>query len=345
MIRVAVAGASGYSGGELLRILALHPGVELVRLAAGEQAGRRLAEAHPQFRGTELGERVLCASDWNELGEGADVAFLALPHGHALTAAPRLLAQGCRVIDIGADFRLRDPEQYRRWYGLEHSAAELLAEAVYGLPELQRARLAEARLVANPGCYPTAAALALLPLLPHAAEEPIVVDAKSGVSGAGRKATLEYAFSEVDESLRPYGVLSHRHTPEIAQTLAIAGAARPVVFTPHLIPMVRGLLATCYVRLAEPPADLELLYAERYRGEPFVTVLGSDELPATGSLRGANRCEVAVRFDEESGLAIAFGAIDNLVKGAAGQAVQNMNLMFGLDERIGLTAAPAAVPA
>ncbi|HVS62774.1 MAG TPA: N-acetyl-gamma-glutamyl-phosphate reductase [Thermoanaerobaculia bacterium] len=340
MIRVVVAGASGYSGGELLRILAGHPEVEIGRLAAGEQAGKRLAGVHPRFRGTELGERVLAESDWNALGEGADVAFLALPHGHAITAAPRLLAQGCRVIDIGADFRLRDPQQYTRWYGLEHSAVDLLHEAVYGLPEVFRPRIAEARLVANPGCYPTAAALALLPLLPHAADEAIVVDAKSGVSGAGRKASLEYAFSEIDESLRPYGVLSHRHTPEIAQTLAFAGAPRQVVFTPHLIPMIRGLLATCYVRLEEEPEDLQALYSERYRGEPFVTVLGPDELPVTGSLRGVNRCEVAVRYDAENRLAVAFGALDNLVKGAAGQAVQNMNLMFGVDERTGLEAAP-----
>jgi N-acetyl-gamma-glutamyl-phosphate reductase len=343
MIRVAVAGASGYSGGELLKILARHPGVEIVRLAAGEQAGRRLAAVHPQFRGSELGERVLAESDWSELGAGADVAFLALPHGHALAAAPRLLERGCRVVDIGADFRLRDPEEYRRWYGLEHTAVDLLDEAVYGLPELFRERIAKARLVANPGCYPTAAALALLPLLPYASAGAIVVDAKSGVSGAGRKATLEYAFTEVDESLRPYGVLSHRHTPEIAQTIAAAGASRRVVFTPHLVPMTRGLLATCYVSLAgDFPPDPRALYLERYRGEPFVTVLEPDELPSTGALRGVNRCEVAVRFDPDSGLAVAFGAIDNLVKGAAGQAVQNMNLMFGLDERSGLEAGPLA---
>jgi N-acetyl-gamma-glutamyl-phosphate reductase len=342
MIRVAIAGASGYTGAELIRLLSGHPGVELVRLAAGEQAGRTLRAVHPQFRGTALGERTLVESDWDALAEGVDLAFLALPHGHALTAAPRLLARGCRVVDLGADFRLRDPEAYRRWYRLEHTASDLLHEAVYGLPELSRAAIAEARLVANPGCYPTAAALALLPLLPFAdPDRPLVVDAKSGVSGAGRKASLEFAFTEVDESLRPYGVLGHRHAPEIAQAVADAtGAPRLVIFTPHLIPMTRGLLATCYVPLAKPPADLRALFVERYRGEPFVAVLDAEELPATGAVRGSNRCDLAVRWDPESRLAIAFGAIDNLVKGAAGQAVQNMNLMFGLDERTGLESSP-----
>ncbi|HVS16036.1 MAG TPA: N-acetyl-gamma-glutamyl-phosphate reductase [Thermoanaerobaculia bacterium] len=340
MIRVAIAGASGYTGAELIRLLSRHPAVELVRLAAGEQAGRILRAVHPQFRGTEIGERTLVQSDWGALAEDVEVAFLALPHGHALDAVPRLLARGCRVIDLGADFRLRDPEAYRHWYRLDHTASDLLHEAVYGLPELHRALITEARLVANPGCYPTAAALALLPLLPHAGAGTLVIDAKSGVSGAGRKATLEHAFTEVAESLRPYGVLEHRHTPEIAQIVAAAGAPRRVIFTPHLIPMTRGILATCYVPLEEPPQDLHALFVERYRGEPFVAVLDAAELPATGVVRGSNRCDVAVRWDPESRVAVAFGAIDNLVKGAAGQAVQNLNLMFGLDERAGLESTP-----
>jgi N-acetyl-gamma-glutamyl-phosphate reductase len=335
----------------LVRLLVAHPGVELTRLAAGEQAGRALSDVFASLRGVPSANRELAASDWHDLGASCDAVFLALPHGHALDAVPVLLEHGCKVVDLGADFRLRDRAVYQRYYGLEHTARELLAEAVYGLPELSRERISEARLVANPGCYPTATTLALLPLLPHlgaAASEVIVVDAKSGVSGAGRKATLGVHYGEVNENLRPYGVLSHRHQPEIEQTVsAVLGRAQKVAFVPHLVPMTRGILSCCYVQVAadSPLAqmtqeDLDSLYRERYAREPGIRALEMPHLPETKATYGSNFCDVAVRVDHERHVIVAMAALDNLVKGAAGQAVQNFNLMFHFDESTGLPKAP-----
>lgn len=342
-IRASVAGASGYAGGEVVRWLACHPRVELVHLTAFREKGRPLGDVFPNLRG--FGSQTLNGMGWEEMASDSDVVFLALPHGAAMEAAPKLIAGGTRVIDLGGDFRLKDPAAYGRWYGGEHIAVDLLGEAVYGLPELNRDRIRSARLVANPGCYPTAASLALLPLAGSGrATGPVIVDAKSGVSGAGRNPSAATHFSEVNENVKPYNLGEHRHGPEMEQTLASAGARLPVYFAPHLAPMTRGILATCYAPLA---ADLSAeealaLYRDAYRDEPFVRVLEND-LPQTKATLGSNFCDVAVRVDSERRLAVAVSAIDNLVKGAAGQAIQNMNLMFGFPETEGLWA-PAVFP-
>jgi N-acetyl-gamma-glutamyl-phosphate reductase len=343
MVRVSVVGASGYTGGELVRWLCQHPAVTLTQLVAHQNAGSPLAAVFPGFRGVV--EATLAEADWARLGEASDLVFLALPHGAALAAVPALLAGGARVVDLGADFRLRDRDAYRRWYGLEHTAPEVLDEAVYGLPERWRAAIPGARVVANPGCYPTATALAVLPLAEAGLiGGPVCVDGKSGASGAGRGVAQGLHYSELNENLRPYNVLAHRHTPEMEQLLADAGAAVPVVFAPHLVPMTRGMVCTCYVPLARAltQADAVALYQARYADEPFVRVLAED-LPQTKATLGTNFCDVAVRVDAERGLAVAMAALDNLGKGAAGQAVQNMNLLLGRPETEGLWS-PAVYP-
>jgi N-acetyl-gamma-glutamyl-phosphate reductase len=338
-VRVSVAGASGYAGGELVRWLGGHPRVDLVHLTAFREAGRPIADVFPNLRG--FATQTLNGTSWQKLASDSDVVFLALPHGAAIEAAPALLEAGTRVVDLGADFRLKEPASYLRWYGAEHGAKDLLGEAVYGLPEANRAAIRAARLVANPGCYPTAVALALLPLVETGlVGGPVVVDAKSGVSGAGRNPSAGTHFSEVNENVRPYKLGEHRHGPEMEQTLAQAGSAVSVYFAPHLIPMTRGILATCYAPLNGELSEERLLslYRDAYRKEPFVRVLET-ELPQTKATLGSNFCDVAVRVDPERRLAVAVSAIDNLVKGAAGQAIQNMNLMFGFPESEGLWAA------
>ena len=343
MIRAAIAGASGYSGAELVRWLCGHGHVELGALAAGRSAGQAIGTVFPHLGGVVEGD--LASTDWDALGSGADVVFLALPHGEALAAASRLLQAGARVVDLGADFRLRDPAAYRRWYGAEHTATDLLGKAVYGLTEWHRDAVAGARLVANPGCYPTASGLALRPLLEHFGNRvagAIVIDAKSGVSGAGRNARDGYQYAELNENFKPYGSGVHRHQPEIEQELAAGGAIARVFFSPHLVPMTRGILAACYVPMTAPPSqdELEATYVECYADEPFVRVLEGAALPQTKATLGSNYCDLAVRVDQERGLAVVFSAIDNLVKGAAGQAVQNMNVMFEIEETTGLAAVP-----
>ncbi|MDE2850315.1 MAG: N-acetyl-gamma-glutamyl-phosphate reductase [Acidobacteriota bacterium] len=343
MIRAAIAGASGYSGAELVRWLHGHPEVELGALAAGRQAGRSASDVFPHLGGAVAADLV--ETDWDRLGDAADVVFLALPHGEALGAAGRLLEAGARVVDVGADFRLRSPSAYRRWYGGEHTATAVLGEAVYGLTEWHRAAVAGARLVANPGCYPTASALALKPIFEQFGDRvggAVVIDAKSGVSGAGRNARDGYQYSELNENLKPYGSGVHRHQPEIEQELATLGETPRVFFSPHLVPMTRGILAACYVPMTEPPShdELEAAYLDRYASEPFVRVLTGAALPQTKATLGSNYCDLAVRVDAERGLAVVFAALDNLVKGAAGQAVQNMNVMFNLEETTGLSAVP-----
>jgi N-acetyl-gamma-glutamyl-phosphate reductase len=339
-VRASVAGASGYAGGELVRWLMHHPAAAVVHVTAFREQGRPLSDVFPNLRG--FGDHTLNGAGWREMARDSDVVFLALPHGAAVEAVPVLLEAGARVIDLGADFRLKDPALYARWYGSEHGASDFLGEAVYGLPEVNREALRDARLVANPGCYPTAAALALLPLLASGrVRGPVIVDAKSGVSGAGRNPSAASHFSEVNENFRPYNLGKHRHGPEMEQTFAAAGNPVPVYFAPHLAPMTRGILATCYAPLSEALSEDEMLgiYRDAYRDEPFVRVLGGEALPQTKATLGSNFCDVAVRVDAERGLAVAVSAIDNLVKGAAGQAIQNMNLMFGRPETEGLWSA------
>ncbi len=335
-----MAGASGYVGGELVRWLVRHPRVTVGALVAGQHQGKPFPAVFPHLRGF-VGDS-LEEADWHRLGRTSDVVFLALPHGLALQATTEILAAGARVVDLGPDFRLRDPALYARWYNQEHTAPHLLEKAVYGLPELYRSRIREAQLVAVPGCYPTAAVLGVFPLLRAGyGSGPVVVDAKSGVSGAGRGVSLGTHFSEVNENLRPYNVAHHRHVPEMEQVLTEAGCPASVCFVPHLVPMTRGILATCYVRLArplDPDAALDL-YQEAYAGEPFVRVLRED-LPQTKATYGSNFCDVTVRVDAERGIAIALAALDNLGKGAAGQAIQCMNLMFGFAETEGLLFPP-----
>lgn len=342
-VSVAVIGGSGYTGAELLRLLHGHPEVEVAAVCAQRNAGARLDQVFPQFAG--VSDATLEAFDAEAVASRAEVAFTGLPHGQSASAVAALRAAGAMVIDLSADFRLRDAEVYRSWYGsgAEHPAAELLGEAVYGLPERYRDAIREAGLVACPGCYPTSAILAAAPLLAAGVIEPsgLVVDAKSGVSGAGRGATRTTHFAEVGEGVRAYKLAGlHRHTPEMEQELSAArGGAVSLTFTPHLVPMSRGILTCVYARPGDPgrpAADYGEVLQAAYRDEPFVTVLGNDALPDTSHVRGSNRAQVAVRVDERAGLVIAIAAIDNLVKGAAGQAVQCLNLSRGWEETTGL---------
>lgn len=342
-LRVGIVGATGYVGSELVRLLARHPEVVIAGLEGRDRDGQPIAASHAHLTSTGLTvERSLPAN--------LDAVFLALPHGTAATRVPDLAAGGAAVIDLGPDFRLRDPRDYPRWYGFEHPAADLLSNAVYGLPELHRAELAELAsaplaIVGAPGCYPTATMLALAPLARSGLIGDLVVDAKSGVSGAGREAKAELMFGEVNESVRAYGIGGHRHVAEIEQELAALGAgsgAAGVDFVPHLIPMTRGILATCHVRPTRSvdQAELDRLYADAYGDEPFVSVVGAP--PATKHVTGSNRALVHVRWDERIGRILALAVIDNLVKGAAGQAVQALNVVFGLPETAGLDQLPLA---
>jgi len=320
-----------------------HPELELVLVTSAADAGRRVAEVYPALAGCNL---VYRAPDLTEIAE-ADVAFLAVPHTAALALVPGLLEAGTLVIDASADFRLRDPGVYEAWYGVPHTAPGPLAKAVYGLPELWRERLPGARLVACPGCYPTAALLAAAPAIAAGIVRSarVIVDAKSGVSGAGRALAAGTHYAHVNESIEPYKVTSHRHTPEIAQGLVDLGlAGARVTFTPHLVPMTRGLLSTVYLEIDEG-IDTQAavrIYQGRYAEEWAVTVHPAGVMPATGEVRGSNRAHIGVAVDDTAGVLVAVCAIDNLVKGTAGQAVQCANLVLGLDESAGL-AAPAPV--
>ena len=338
-----ILGASGYAGAELLRLLARHPGFQ-VAWASGEQAaGEAVAARYPGLRAA-YGELAFCSHEQG-LDKGADVLFLALPHGRAAGLDPAALAAGL-VVDLSADFRLRDPAAYPRWYGAEHPRPEQLGTWPYGLPELHRERLRGASRVAVPGCYPTSALLALAPLVRAGLVEPdgIVVDAKSGLSGAGRSLADASLFAQANENVTAYGVGSHRHTPEIEQELSLA-AGRPlaVTFTPHLVPATRGILATCYATLAggADGGRLHDCLAAAYEGEPFVDLLPAGRgWPATRAVATTNRAQLAVAADPRTGRAVAAAAIDNLVKGAAGQAVQCANLALGLPEAAGLDLVP-----
>jgi N-acetyl-gamma-glutamyl-phosphate reductase len=337
-IKVSVIGASGYGGAETVRLLATHPQVRLIHVTAETQKGAAMSSLYPNLRG--FVDQIMIEADPARIGRESDVTIVSLPSGMAMGLVPEILKQGCKVIDVAADFRLKQAEWYPQWYKLTHSAPEYLPEAVYGLPELHREAIVRARLVANPGCYPAAALLALAPLLRAAKVVPqgIVIDAKSGVSGAGRGGGGGFGFSETNENVKAYSVVGHNHTAEIEQELSgVAGTAVQVVFTPHLIPMTRGILVTAYARLTSDLADGEALalYHQAYAHEPFVRVLDS-VLPETKATLGSNYCDVSVRVNQRARMAIAIAAIDNLGKGAAGQAVQNLNLMCGLPEETGL---------
>lgn len=334
--KVAIVGATGYAGGELARILLRHPGVRLVAAVARGKQGTPLRDAMPNLHDAPV--ELTVGSDVRD----AELIFTALPAGEAAKLAPAWLAEGRRIVDIGSDFRLRDPGAYEGWYGYTHPAPELLGEAVYGMTELERPRLRGARLVANPGCYPTAALLALAPAVAHALiDGDVIVDAKSGVSGAGHTLDEAYLYGTIDESVRAYGVPRHRHTPEIAQGLRGLGMGTPrLTFTPHLVPMTRGLMATCYASLRDgvTPERVAEAYASQYAGEPFVRVTAA--LPPTKAALGSNWCLVHATVDESTRRLVAVGVLDNLVKGAAGSAVQNMNVVLGLEETTGLEALP-----
>src|SRR5690606_10800970 len=351
-MRVGVVGATGYTGIELLRLLNEHPHVEVAWAVARRDAGRAIGHTLPHLLGTALADLVLSPPEDMDNGilPPVDYAFLALPHGAAGPAAQALRAQGAKVIDLSADFRLKDQSVHQAWYGTpdeEMPPASLREEAVYGLPELFRDQIRDAALVANPGCYPTVSALAAAPLVAHGLVDvdDLIFDCKSGVSGAGRNASMTVHYGEVNESLRAYTVAGkHRHIPEIEQTLTIlAGKQVRITFTPHLMPMTRGVLATMYARLAGKEMDEEdllRLYREFYAGAPCVRVYPQGMLPATKAVQGSNYCDIGLALDRRTGRLLVVAAIDNLVKGASGQAVQNMNIMAGLPEDAGLKISP-----
>jgi len=338
-LRVGVIGATGYTGGELLRFLVGHGQVEVTCVTSKTYGGQPLAEAYPSLRG--FLDLECLSLDVERVAPLADLFFLGLPHRMAMETAIPLVDRGKTVIDLSADFRLRDPAIYERWYGVPHLSLPHLRKAVYGLPELYREQIREASLIANPGCYPTGAILGLAPLLKHGLVDPdsIIIDSKSGASGAGRRLGLSLHFPECNEGLRAYSVAVHRHTPEIEQELSLlAGRQVSVSFTPHLVPMSRGILTTIYTRpyRALPSEEARAIYAEFYRKSPFLRILPEGRLPDTKNVYGSNFCDLGMHFDPRTGRLIVITAIDNLVKGASGQAIQCMNLRCGFDEREGL---------
>ncbi|MBS1269920.1 MAG: N-acetyl-gamma-glutamyl-phosphate reductase [Gammaproteobacteria bacterium] len=334
-LRVGIIGGTGYTGAELLRILVRHPYAELTAITSRAEAGNSVAELFPNLRGvTDL----RFSDPGNTDLDACQLVFSATPNGIAMTQAERLLRAGVRMIDLAADFRIRDRVTWERWYEMTHACPALLDEAVYGLPELNRKRIRAARLVANPGCYPTAVILGALPLIEKGVVnlDDIIADAKSGVSGAGRSAKLATLFSEAADNFKAYGVSGHRHYPEIMQVFReVAGSAPGLTFVPHLVPMIRGIHATLYFKALDTNHDLTQLFSDRYAREIFVDVMDPPGLPETRSVKGANTCRIAVH-QHAGGRVVVLSVIDNLVKGAAGQAIQNMNIMFDLDEDAGL---------
>lgn len=339
MIKVGIVGGTGYAGVELLRLLAQHPEAEIVAVTSRGDIGMSVAEMFPNLRG-RLDLKVQDADSANL--RGCDVVFFATPNGVAMQQAPELLAAGVRVVDLAADFRIKDVAEWEKWYGMTHACPDWVEKAVYGLPEVNRTAIREARLIANPGCYPTAVQLGFLPLIEAGVVDPayLVADAKSGVSGAGRKPETHILFAEATDNFKAYGVAGHRHLPEIRQGLT-QRAGRPVglTFVPHLVPMIRGIHATLYGRLTRD-VDLQALYERRYADEPFVDVLPAGSCPETRSVRAVNLCRMAVHRPQDGDTVVVLSVIDNLVKGAAGQAVQNMNIMFNLEETAGLCQIP-----
>ncbi len=343
MIKVGIIGGTGYTGVELLRLLCVHPKARLTVITSRGEAGKKVADLFPNLRGHV--NLAFSEPDEKQLAT-CDVVFAATPNGVAMQHARALVQAGVKLIDLAADFRLQDPALWEQWYGMPHACPELLAEAVYGLPEVNRDKIKNARIVANPGCYPTAVQLGFLPLIEKKLIDvhTLIADAKSGVSGAGRKAEVHTLFSEAADSLKAYGVPGHRHLPEIRQQLQrLNGAPVGLTFVPHLMPVIRGMHATLYARLTVGDVDLQSLYEQRYAQEPFVDVLPPGSHPDTRSVRASNLCRIAVHRPQGGDTVVVLAVIDNLVKGAAGQAVQNMNLLFGLAETTGL-AQPAILP-
>ncbi len=335
MIKVGVVGGTGYTGVELLRLLATHPQVELLAITSRQEAGKPVAGLFPNLR--RAVDLVYQTPEEASL-DACDAVFFATPHGAAMELAPKLVKFGARVIDLSADFRLRDPQSWAQWYGHAHTAPELLQQAVYGLPEVNRGAIQSARLLACPGCYPTAVQLGFLPLLEAGVvdTQTLIADAKSGVSGAGRGANVSMLLGEAGDNFKAYAVAGHRHLPEIRQGLdAAAGAPVGLVFVPHLVPMIRGIHATLYAKLKHD-VDVQALFEQRYVDEPFVDVLPAGSHPETRSVRGSNFCRLAVHRPQGGDTVVVLSVIDNLTKGAAGQAVQGFNLMFGLPETTGL---------
>src|SRR5438477_3057916 len=336
MIKIAIVGGTGYTGVELLRLLAQHPKADVRAITSRKDAGTKVADMFPSLRGRY--DLAYCEPGEARLAT-CDLVFFATPHGVAMAQARELVQAGVRIIDLAADFRLTDPAVFERWYKMPHACTDLLAEAVYGIPEINREANGKARIVGNPGCYPTAVQLGFLPLLEAGLvdSDHLIADCKSGVSGAGRKAELNLTFSEASDNFAAYGVKGHRHAPEIVQGLNRASKSPiKLAFTPHLVPMIRGILATLYAPLKKTDVDLQSLYEKRYEGQPFVDVMPPGSHPDTRSVRAANQCRIALHRPQETAARadtlVVLAVIDNLVKGAAGQAVQNMNIMFGYPE-------------
>jgi len=349
MIKIGIVGGTGYTGVELLRLLATHPQADVVQITSRAESGRQVSDLYGNLRG----HFDLAFSDPDpEALTQCELVFFATPNGTAMQMVPQLLQSGSRVIDLAADFRLQDPALWEQWYGMPHACTEVLEEAVYGLPELNRERIRNARLVANPGCYPTATALGFLPLVERGLVDvsSLVADCKSGVSGAGRGANVAMLMGEVGESFKAYAAAGHRHLPEIRQTLSGA-SERPIglTFVPHLVPMIRGIHATLYAKLKDPAAAasaqeaLQQQFEQRYATEPFVDVMPAGSHPQTRSVKGTNMCRLSVMRPQGRDTVVVLSAIDNLAKGASAQAVQNMNIMFGLNENQGLES-PALLP-
>lgn len=342
MIKVGIVGGTGYTGVELIRLLAMHPQAQLRVITSRSQQGTPVCDMFSSLRG--LVNLDFSAPSMDAYRE-CDLVFFATPNTTAMAQAEELLAAGIRVIDLAADFRIKHIPTWEQWYGATHTCPALVEDAVYGLPELNRDAIRQARLVANPGCYPTSVILALMPLLANRMIDPgsIIADCKSGASGAGRKADLGTAFCEVTESVKAYAVGGHRHLPEIREILQTIDADAELVFTPHLMPMIRGIHATVYADATVSGEQVQSVFEQHYRDEPFVDVMPAGSHPETRSVRGANICRIAVHFLPAANKFVVLSVEDNLVKGAAGQAVQNMNLMFGLDETLGLEA-PGMMP-
>lgn len=342
MVKVAVIGASGYTGLELIRLLALHPEVEITHITSRQYDGEEIGKVFPSLASVVS---LRCEPvDVEKISATTDFVFTALPHKTAMAVVPDFLKYGCRVVDLSADYRLNDVAVYEQWYQ-KHTSPDLLTEAVYGLPELGRQHIKQANLVANPGCYPTSVALALAPLLDREIidHRTLIIDSKSGTSGAGREAKTGSLFCEVNEGFKAYSVASHRHTPEIEQTLsALVGEKVVVNFTPHLLPVNRGILSTCYATLSRSIDILSVqkMYESFYHDKPFVRVLPIGQLPNVAYVKGSNYADIGFVVDERTQRIIVVSAIDNLVKGAAGQAIQNMNIMLGLPEEMGLSVVP-----
>ena len=344
-VPVGLVGVTGYTGMELTRILSNHDGMKLVRVTSRAEAGKKLADIYPFLNGMELGALEITAPDVEDLAEACDLVFLAVPHKTAMNIGGQLYDKGIKVVDLSADFRIRDRETYEEWYKVDHTREDLLPEAVYGLPEFYREKVKGAKLVANPGCYPTSVIVGLTPALRAGLVETsdIVIDAKSGTSGAGRKAAVGTLFCEVADSFRAYGLTTHRHTPEIEQELTVAsGADMTVSFNTHLLPIDRGILSTIYTKLKPgvTAADIRAAYEKAYGDEKMIRFLPEGRLPETRWVRGTMFCDVAVVPDERTGRLIVLAAIDNLCRGASGQAVANANLMLGFEETRGLSLAP-----